>query len=208
MPTSTRADRAHHVAVESRDTVGGAFRHVQFDISNSKRDSTEALIGLIAPDAISPRTNGLDEIFVLLEIEACPAKPFTSSFEALDQRLTIRHDDSGVTAHKLRRRRRQMELAAADVDPHVGRAGHQIRIAREAETGDVEDGRLLLVGDRYVDVFQRDDVAEVFGSAIELSLHDSLHPRVRPANLPGARKSRLQYFRREALWSAECFWDD
>src|SRR5258705_4036531 len=83
-----------------------------------------------------------------------------------------------------------MELAAADVDPHVGWAGHQKGIAREPETGDVKDSRLLLVGDRYVDVFQRDDVAEVFGGSIESTLHESLHPRIRPAVSAGSRGSR------------------
>src|SRR5208337_4726273 len=129
-------------------------------------------------------------------------EPFASSFEAANERLAIGHHDSGVTAENLRWAGRQMELAAADVDPHVGWAGHQKGIARQAESGDVEDGRLLLVGDRYVDVFQRDDVAEVFGGSIKSTLHGSLHPRVRPAVSREPRKPRLQYLRPEALRSA------
>src|SRR4029077_10784457 len=127
--------------------------------------------------------SGLDVFLVLREIEARPSEPLASSFEAADKSIAIGNHDSSMTTHDLRRSSRQMELVAADVDPHVGRPGHQIWIAGQAKPCDVEDSRLLLVGDRNVDVFQRDDVAEVFGASIELTLHESLHLRNRPANL-------------------------
>ena len=61
----------------------------------------------------------------------------------------------------------------------------------------------LLVRDGYVDVFQRDDVAEVFGGSIESTLHGwSLRPRVRPAVRREPRRPRLQYLQPQALWVA------
>src|SRR3712207_7592968 len=50
----------------------------------------------------------------------------------------FRSDDA---AQHLRPAPRQLELADADVRPHVGRAGHQVRVARQAERGDVEGRR-------------------------------------------------------------------
>src|SRR6266481_272260 len=45
---------AHHVAIESRDPVSGAFRHVELDIRDSERDSAETFIGRVTSNAISP----------------------------------------------------------------------------------------------------------------------------------------------------------
>src|SRR5208282_1167493 len=173
---------SHNLAVEPRDTVGGAPGHVEFDVRNSERDAAEALTWRGASDAISPRTPGLDEFLRLVEIETRPLQAFANPPQPPHQRLAIGHYDSNVTADNLSLVGRQMELAAAHVDPHVGGAGHQVRIARQAETGDVEDRRLLLIGNRYVDMFQRDDVAEVFGGSIESRLHKNLRSSLRLIN--------------------------
>ena len=37
-----------------------------------------------------------------------------------------------------------------------------------------------LIGNRYVDVFQRDDVAEVFNGSIESTLHKNLRSSLEP----------------------------
>ena len=193
MPTSTHANApavelarvglgADDLAVKPRDTVGGPHRHVEFDIRDAKRDATEPFIRRKASDAISPRTPGLDEPFLLDEIEARPFQPFANSSQPPDQRLAIRHHDSGVTAQNLRLIGRQMELAAPDIDPHVGGAGHQVRIARQAESGEVKDSRFLLIGNCHVDVFQRDDVTEVFNGSIESTLHKNLRSSLEPAH--------------------------
>src|SRR6516165_9370139 len=65
---------------------------------------------------------------------------------------------------------RQMELAPADIDPHVGGAGHHVRVAGQAEPGEVEIGGGLLVGNPKVDVFETDDVADILGLAVVLLL--------------------------------------
>ena len=62
---------------------------------------------------------------------------------------------------------RQVELAAADVDPHVFQARHQVRVARQAEAHEVVGDGLALVGHADVDVAELDDVAEVFDGAVE-----------------------------------------
>src|SRR5882757_6267351 len=115
---------AHHVAIEPRNPVSGPFRHVEFDISDAERDAAETFIRRVTADAIPPRTSGLDESLVFLEIEARSGEPFASPSEPRNERLAIGNHDSSMTAHHLRRRSRQMELVAADVDPHVGRPGH------------------------------------------------------------------------------------
>ena len=79
--------------------------------------------------------------------------------------------EPGMAAHHLRLAGRQVELAAADVDPHVADAGHQVGVAREAEPGDVEQCGQLLVGNAGVDVLEDDDVADVLGGPIVLG-HD------------------------------------
>src|SRR5277367_605681 len=173
---------AYDLAVKPRDTVSGSHRHVEFDIRDAKRDPTEPLIWHKASDAISPRTPGLDESFLLDEIEARAFQPFANSSQPPHQRLAIRHHDASMTAQNLRLIGRQMELAASDIDPHVGGAGHQVRIARQAESGEVKDGRLLLIGNCHVDVFQRDDITEVFNSSIESTLHKNLRSSLKPAH--------------------------
>ena len=63
--------------------------------------------------------------------------------------------------------RRQMELAAAGIDPHVVQAGHQVRVAGQAEAHQIERDGLALVRHAHVDVAEFDDVAEVFGGPVE-----------------------------------------
>ena len=64
-----------------------------------------------------------------------------------------------------------MELAAADIDPHIARTGVEVRIAGEAETGNVERRRLQLIADTGIDMFQCNDVADICGAEVELR-HD------------------------------------
>ena len=70
---------------------------------------------------------------------------------------------------------RQMELAAAGVDPHVGDAGHQVGIAGQPEAGDIEDRRQALIGHADVDVLKADDVTEILGATIECLHGANLH---------------------------------
>src|SRR5690348_6306407 len=76
-----------------------------------------------------------------------------------------------MAAQHLRCASRQMKLASADIDPHVGVRHHQIGIAGQPEAGDVKQRRQPLVGDGDVDMLEMDRVAEILCGAVEL-LHD------------------------------------
>ena len=64
----------------------------------------------------------------------------------------------------------QMELALPDIDPHIVGAGIDEGIAGEAEAGHVKQRGQALSGDGGVDMSETDDVADVLGRAIEMSL--------------------------------------
>jgi hypothetical protein len=67
---------------------------------------------------------------------------------------------------------RQVELAPSHIDPHVVVGRHQIGVAREPETHNVEQCRKALVWNGDVDVLEVNGIPEVFGGAIECLLHD------------------------------------
>src|SRR6478752_6068313 len=81
-----------------------------------------------------------------------------------------------MAAQHLRCASRQMKLTPADIDPHVGVRHHQIGIAGQPETGDIEQRRQPLVGDSDVDMLEMDRVAEILCGAVKL-LH-GYDPRV------------------------------
>ena len=86
-------------------------------------------------------------------------------------------------------RGRQMELAAADVDPHVVGADHDVGIARKPEPGDIEERRQPLIGDGDVDVLELEDIADILGGAVEAWLPWRSSIRVLPA-YPAPREPR------------------
>jgi len=79
-----------------------------------------------------------------------------------------------VTSKHLRLAPGQVKLAAPDIDPHIDSAGHQERIAGQAEPSHIENRRDLLVGYRYIDVFEGDHIAEIFGGPIKWTFHKCL----------------------------------
>ena len=74
---------------------------------------------------------------------------------------------AGMAAQHLRLAGRQVELAAPDIDPHVGVGDHHVGIARQPEPDRVEQLRQALVRDLHVDVLEMDGVAEILGGAVE-----------------------------------------
>jgi hypothetical protein len=56
-----------------------------------------------------------------------------------------------------------MELAAADIHPHVVVGDHQIGIARQAERHDVEQARQLLARDADVDMLEVNRITDILG---------------------------------------------
>ena len=110
-------------------------------------------------------------IVVLAECERGAFELLRDRGQPREQRLAARDDDAGMAAQHLRPAVRQMKLAPADIDPHVGVGHHQIGIAGQPQPGDVEQRRQPLIGDLDVDVLEMDGVAEVFGGAVEWLLH-------------------------------------
>ena len=89
-----------------------------------------------------------------------PASRFFSAPE-------IGHDHADVPAQHLRlAARRQVELLAPEIDPHVLVADRHVGVAGEAQPDDVEERREALVVDRRVDVLEPDDVVDVGGGAV------------------------------------------
>jgi hypothetical protein len=72
-----------------------------------------------------------------------------------------------MTAQYLCLAARQVKLASADIDPHIGVGHHQIGVAGEPKPGDIKQRGQTLVGHLHVDVFEMDRVAEIFGGAVE-----------------------------------------
>jgi hypothetical protein len=73
----------------------------------------------------------------------------------------------------------QMELAEADIDPHVVVGDVEIGVARQSEPDDIEQACDPLIRDLHIDVFEMDGIAEVFGRAI-VGLHGG-HSALNPA---------------------------
>ena len=93
------------------------------------------------------------------------------SRQSIEQRLAPGDDERGIATQHLRFAARQVELAAADIDPHVVVGRHQIGIARQAEAGNVKQRRQTLVRYLDVDVFEMNRIAEVFSGAVKFMLH-------------------------------------
>ena len=157
--------------IERADAFRGPDRYVELDIGNAERDAPEARgVRLVAAHAIAPGADGLDMVVVLAECERGAFQLLRDRRQPLKQRLAPGDDDSGMAAKHLRRAVRQMKLALADIDPHVGVRHHQIGIAGQPEAGDIEQRRQPLIGHRDVDVLEMDRVAEVFCGAVELAV--------------------------------------
>jgi hypothetical protein len=120
----------------------------------------------------------LDVIVGLGEVELGVGELRLHGGEPLQQVLAAFDDNPGLAAQHLRLAARQVELAAADVHPHVVVHHHQIRIAGEAEPGAIEQRGDALVGNGDIDVLEVDGVAEILGGAVEgLLVHGPIPER-------------------------------
>jgi hypothetical protein len=133
---------------------------------------------VVQADAVAPGTDRLDEVVVLAEAELRLRELALHRAKPLEQGFAVGNHDSGFAAQLLCMPGRQMELAAADIDPHVVVGVHQVGIAREPQPGDIEQRRKPLVRNVDVDMFEMDRVAEVLRRAVIAGLHG--HLRVRP----------------------------
>src|SRR5262249_19355062 len=78
----------------------------------------------------------------------------------------IGHHQPGHATQDFRCSHRQVELAHADIDPHVTGAGIEEWIARQSESADIVVGRNVLIADADVDMTEIDDVAEILRSTL------------------------------------------
>src|SRR5262249_19434503 len=118
-------------------------------------------------DAVAPGADRLHAVVAFAEVEFRSFQRLAHLRQALEQRGAVRHDQSGDAAQHVRLPGRQMELAYADIDPHVAGAGIEERIAGEAEAGDVVMGRQALIADADIDVAGLDDVGWLLCRAVE-----------------------------------------
>ena len=111
---------AQHVAIKADNALGGAGADVEAHISHAERDAAEALlVGRVHVNAIAPGADRLDAIVALAEIEFGAGERLARMVEPVEQRLAVRNDQPGDAAQHFRRSDRQMELAHADIDPHI-----------------------------------------------------------------------------------------
>src|SRR6266404_4416295 len=162
-------ERAHDVAIETRDAVRRAGTNVELDVGHPQHDAAEAgLVWRMNVDAVAPGADGLDAVVAFAEVEFRSFQRLAHLRQALEQRGAIRHDYPGDATQHVGLPSRQMELAHPDIDPHVAGAGVEKGIAREAETSDVVVRRQGLIADADIDVPKIDEVAEILGRAIVL----------------------------------------
>ncbi len=162
----------HDLRIEGANAFRSPGRYLELDIGDAERDAPEARgIRLIAAHAVAPGTGRLDIVVVFAEPERGALELPGDGREPVEQRLAARDDDPGMAPQHLRIAGRQMKLAAADIDPHIGVGHHQIGVAGKPEACDIKQSGQPLVGHLYVDMFEMDRVAKVFFRAVEWLLH-------------------------------------
>src|SRR5712664_4000790 len=162
----------HDLWIERANALCGPDRYIELDIGNAECNTPKARgVRLVAAHAIAPWTSRLDMVVMLAERECGTVEFFGDRREPVEQSLTARDDDPGMAPQYLRVATRQMKLAPANIDPHIGVRHHQVWVAGKAEPGDIKQCGQALVGHLYIDVFEVDRVAKIFGGAIELLMH-------------------------------------
>src|SRR6516165_2945143 len=165
-----------HLTIEPRDARRGAGTNVETDVGHAKLNAAETFrIGRMHMDAIAPGANRLDAIVAFAKLELRSGQRFADTRQTIEERAAVGYHQSGHAAHDFRRSRRQMELAHADIDPHIAGARIEERIARQSEPADVVVRRDVLIADADIDVSEIDDIADMLRGAIVLFvLHDGV----------------------------------
>ena len=157
----------HHLGIEPRDTFRRAGAYIEADIGHAELDAAEALhVGFVDVDAVAPWADRLDAVVALAEIEFGIGERLAHALKPLQERRAVRDNQADNAAHLIGLAHRQMELAHADIDPHIAGAGIEERIARQAEPGDVKMRGEMLIADADIDVAEIDDVADVLRGAV------------------------------------------
>src|SRR5215469_5295322 len=122
------------LAVKAGDAVSGPLWHGELDIGHAEIDRAKPfLVGLIKTELITPRARRLDVGIMLLAVELGVREFFLGLAKALAKLLERGNNKTDVAAQHIRIPGRQMELAIADIDPHVVGAGEHERVAGQAE---------------------------------------------------------------------------
>ena len=130
---------AKQLAIEARDPLGGAFRHVELEIGHAEIDRAKALeVRAVHVEAVAPRAGHLDMVIVLGDGELGAGERLLDAGEAGEQRIAVGGHQGDRAAQYLGVAGRQVKLALADIDPHVREARVHIRVARQAQPLDVE----------------------------------------------------------------------
>ena len=156
----------HHVPIEAANAFRGARFDRDFHVRQPELHVAEARSGCVAAQAIAPRAGDGDVALRRRPAERGAGQPLLHTREAALQRVEVGHHDADVAAEDLRVAGREVELLAADVDPHVARTDHHVRVAGQPQAGHVERGGHPLVRHRDVDVFQRQQIADVLAAAV------------------------------------------
>src|SRR5262249_46377762 len=152
--------------IKAGDTLGRSHRHVELHVWDTDCHWTEALGWSKAMNPVAPWAGRLDVAVTFLECKPGPAEDLTYPAEPPRQRIVIGDQHPHVAAQYLGLAGGKMKLLAARVHPHVGWTGHHIWVARQPQPVDVEHRGLRLVRNCHVDVFQGDDIAEIFGASV------------------------------------------
>src|SRR5579872_2595518 len=163
---------AEDFAIEAADAHRAVGRHGKLDKRNPEIDLAKTLdVRLVETELVAPRAGRPDVIVVFLELELGVLEVALDALKAVQKLLAVRRDDADMAAEHQGLAGRHMDLALADVDPHVVGAGEQIRVAGEAAAHQIEIARQRLVRDFDVQMFEKGDVAEALGIAVKRVLH-------------------------------------
>jgi hypothetical protein len=173
--------RLQDLAIKASDRRRRAGPDIETDIGHAELNTAEALlIRCVHMDTVAPGANGFDAVVAFAKFELGAGERFARMCQPLEQGVAIRRDEPDHATHDFRRTHRQMELAHADIDPHIARAGIKERIAGEPEPGHVILRRHVLIVDADIDVTEIDDVADILrGAVVTFVMHGACFLRSR-----------------------------
>ena len=124
----------HDRAVEVGDAPGGSGFDQRLYVGHAQADIAELWTRGVAADLVAPRTGHLDVVFAGLPAEGRAGQFVFESGQPPLQRIEVGHDQTDTAGEHLRVTGRQVELLLANIDPHILRPDHHIRVAGQAES--------------------------------------------------------------------------
>ena len=126
---------ADDLPIEARNAIGGPARNLEIHIGHAEAHGTKAHgIGRMAAQAIAPGTGDGNKTIRIAHAEGRARKILGDLAQARTQGIKIRHDKPGENARRDNGGASgQVELAVANIHPHVARARHHEGVACEAK---------------------------------------------------------------------------